>query len=198
MVGIEDTVFTILDLETAGFERGPNARICEIGAIKQKNGADQERVSMLIHPGRPIDPDVIKIHRITDDMVKDAPKFADVAAKISKFVKGTVIVAHNTGFDIPILNSELARAGAPLFRGGSIDTIRLARKAFPGLPSYGLDNLARHFGITFSQRHRSMSDCEATVHIFWKCVRRLRQSGKVRTLLDLLEAGRNKSLERVV
>lgn len=198
MLSIEDTVFTVLDLETAGFEEGSLARICEIGAIRQKNGREQGRLSMLIHPGRSIDPEAVKIHQITDDMVRHAPKFADVAAKVSEFVRGTVLVAHNTAFDVPILNAELARAGAPLFRGGCIDTIRLARKAFPGLPGYGLDNLARHFGIAFSQRHRSISDCEATVHIFWECVRQLRQSGTVRTLLDLLEAGRNRSLERAV
>jgi len=194
---IEDAVFCILDLETASMSNTRPTRICEIGAIKTAGGGEVGRFQSLVNPEEPISPDVRNIHGISDEMVREAPKFADIAAAFRDFSRGTVLVAHNTAFDMAVLNQELRRVGLSKWQGASIDTIRLARKAFSGLPSYGLDGLSSFFELKFSERHRSIGDCEMTLQVFWRCVARLKEIEKVRTLTDLLEAGRNLRAERI-
>lgn len=193
---IEEAVFCIVDLETHALADGVPSRICEIGAIKTREEQELERFQSLVNPGEPIPEDAIRIHGITDEMVREAPPFPQVAPAFREFSRGTVFVAHNTAFDLVVLNEELRRAGLPPWQGASVDTVRLARKAFSGLPSYGLDGLAAFFEISFRERHRAMGDCEITLRVFWKCVARLRELGKVKTLTDLLEAGRNRRAER--
>lgn len=193
---IEETVFCIVDLETHALAEGAQARICEIGAIKTREEKELERFQTLVNPGEPIPQDAVRIHGITTEMVREAPPFPQVAPAFREFTRGTVFVAHNTAFDLVVLNEELRRAGMAPWQGGTVDTVRLARKAFAGLPSYGLDGLASFFEISFRERHRAIGDCEMTVQVFWKCVARLRELGKVSTLNDLLEAGRNRRAER--
>jgi DNA polymerase III epsilon subunit family exonuclease len=196
MNGIEEAVFCIVDLETHALAEGVPSRICEIGAIKTREGKELERFHSLVNPREPISEDAARIHGITDKMVRQAPPFGQVAPSFLEFSRGTVFVAHNTAFDLVVLNDELKRAGLAPWQGAAVDTVRLARKAFSGLPSYGLDGLASFFEVSFRERHRSIGDCEMTLHVFWKCVERLRQLEKVRTLTDLLEAGRNWRAER--
>jgi DNA polymerase III epsilon subunit family exonuclease len=195
--GIEEQVFCIVDTETASIEEVKSARICEIGVIKTRNGEVLERFQTLVNPTVPMSAGALQIHRISDDMVKGAPKFGEVAPRVSEFLRGTILVAHNTAFDATVINSEFQRAGLAPWKGACIDTIQLARKGFAGIPSYGLDSLIKFFELNVPERHRVMGDCEATLIVFWKCVNRLKELGKVRTLLDLVELGRNRHLERV-
>jgi DNA polymerase III subunit epsilon len=67
----------------------------------------------------------------------------------------------------------------------ALDTILLARKVRPGLPSYNLDSLARQFQLKFTDRHRSIGDCEVTGGVFWRCVDVIRP----KTMDDLLKKG---------
>ena len=194
---IEDQVFCIVDTETASIEpKITDTRICEIGAIRTKNGAELERFQALVHPQVAISPEAVGIHHISDEMVREAPAFSAVAPRVAEFLRGSIFVAHNTAFDVPLVNAELARAGLPPWTGATIDTVILARKGFAGIPSYGLDSLIRFFDLQVPDRHRSMGDCVATLFIFWKCVARLQELGRVRTLLDLVNLGRNRNLEK--
>jgi DNA polymerase-3 subunit epsilon len=193
--GVDDTVFCVVDIETASIEEGTVARVCEIGAIQTRAEREIRRFTTLVHPQQPIRPEAQRIHGISDAMVASAPTFAQIAPTLQEMFRGTVLVAHNTAFDIPIINKELQVAGLPPLRNPATDTVRLARKSFAGLPSYGLDSLIDFFNLTVPNRHRSIGDCEATVHVLWRCVRRLQELGKVRTLIDIVELGKNKSLE---
>lgn len=194
--GIEDQVFCIVDTETASIEEVRSARVCEIGAIKTRNGQVLDRFQSLVNPTVPMAPGALQIHKISDEMVKDAPKFEGLAPKLQEFMRGSILVAHNTAFDAIVISSEMERAGLPPWKGACIDTIVLARKGFAGIPSYGLDSLIRFFNLSVPDRHRVMGDCEATLHVFWQCVHRLKETGKVKTLLDLVNLGRNRYLER--
>lgn len=194
--GIQDQVFCIVDTETASIEEIRASRICEIGAIRTRNGEVLDRYQTLVNPTVPMSAGALAIHRISDDMVREAPTFASVAPRLQEFLRGSIVVAHNTAFDVTVIGAELERAGLPPWKSPSIDTVILARKGFAGIPSYGLDSLIRFFNLTVPDRHRVMGDCEATLVVFWKCVARLQEIGKVKTLLDLVELGRNRNLER--
>ncbi|MEL7123805.1 MAG: exonuclease domain-containing protein, partial [Bacteroidota bacterium] len=99
------------------------------------------------------------------DMVADAPKFYEVAKQIVEITEGAVFVAHNVRFDYSFVKQEFSRLGFAYTRK-QLCTVRLSRKTFPELTSYGLSNLARHFNIPNDARHRAMGDAMATTKLF--------------------------------
>jgi DNA polymerase-3 subunit alpha (Gram-positive type) len=186
---IDAATFVVLDTETTGLEHEKGDRIVEFGAIRIQAGRELERMQSLVNPARPIPAEATKTHGITDEMVKSAPPFADLAPKLRPFLAGTVLVGQNVVFDLNFLNTEFQRAGMSRLLVPTIDTIALARRARPGLATYNLDNLAFQFRVTVHARHRSIGDAEATVKIFQECAKILRQKGECRTLEDLIKRG---------
>ncbi len=181
--------FVVLDTETTGLDQEKGHRICEIGAIRIKAGRELERLHSLLNPERAIPPEASAMNKITDDMVKDAPTFAQFAPRLRPFLAGSVLVGQNVVFDLAFLNAEFQRVGMSKLNVPTIDTIALARKARPGLASYSLDNLAYQFRVTFNARHRSIGDAEVTATIFLECAKLLRQKGECRSLEDLVAKG---------
>ena len=186
---IADMTFTIVDVETTGLSPAMGDRVCEIGAVKLKGGAMSGTFHSMIDPQRPISPAASAKNGITPEMLKGAPAFAAIAKDIHAFLSGTVLVAQNAQFDLDFINNEFRLVAFPEWNGYVIDTISLARRVVPGLPSYNLDLLARTFGVTFTSRHRSMGDVEATADIFQKCVGRLKEAGAARSLEELIKIG---------
>lgn len=176
--------FVVIDVETTGLEPARD-RICEVGALRLVGGCEEARFHSLVHPGCPMPEGALRTHGITDEMLRDAPPFVRIAADLRRFLSGSILVAQNAEFDLAFLNSEFQRAGMAKLALPAVDTILLARRVKPGLPSYNLDTLAHHFKVRFTSRHRSIGDCEATGAIFWQCLEALRP----RTLEDLLKKG---------
>lgn len=165
--------FTVFDLETTGCSHYRD-RIVEIAAVRAELDGSLSRFCSLVNPGVPIPVQATKVHGITNDMVADAPKFHDVAYKFLDFAKGSKLVAHNARFDLSFLQESLSRSGLPLWKGGSYDSIILARKAYPGLPSYSLQSLRGHFALDDEgQAHRAAADSEWTMQIFAMAMKRL-------------------------
>jgi len=148
-------------------------------------GRETGRFHALVNPGRPMPDSARAAHGISDDMLKDAPAFGAVGPDLRRFMSGSILVAQNAEFDVLFLNAEFVRAGMSKLAMPAIDTILLARKAKPGLPSYNLDTLARHFKLKFKERHRSIGDCEVTGGVFWQCLEMLRP----RSMDDLFKKG---------
>jgi DNA polymerase-3 subunit epsilon len=157
-------VYAIIDVETTGgvarFER-----ITEIAVVLHDGQAVIDTFSTLINPERSIPWNITTITGITDEMVAQAPKFYEVAKRIVEMTEGAVFVAHNVSFDYSFVREEFARLGYPFSRQ-QLCTVRMSRKVFPGLPSYSLSNLKRHFGIEAERSHRALDDTLATVRIF--------------------------------
>ena len=160
--------FTVFDLETTGMS-AVNDRIVEIAALRVERDGTISRFHSLVHPGCPIPPAATRVHHIDDAMVAEAPKFVRIARDFLNFAEGSVLVAHNARFDLAFLQESLARCGMPLWRGDTMDSLRLIRKTHPGLPSYSLQNLRKIFMLEDSvdgmQAHRSAADVEWTVQI---------------------------------
>jgi DNA polymerase III epsilon subunit len=188
-MNLDLTPFIILDVETTGLKVAEGDRVCEIGAIRVQGGKETGRFESLVNPQRSIPEEAQRIHNVSDEMVKGAPKWEEVGPKFRPFLAGGVIVAQNADFDMGFLNSEYAGIGMAKLAQPVVDTISLARRVRPGLATYKLDNLAHHFGATNRSRHRSIGDCEVTVKIFQECLVALRRRGEVRSIVDLVKAG---------
>jgi DNA polymerase III epsilon subunit len=173
LMDLNTAPFVVIDVETTGLSPAEE-RVCEVGAIKLVGGREEARYHTLVRPDRRVSEGARAKHGITDDMLRDAPPFGTIAPDLRKFIAGTILVAQNAEFDVSFLNAEFQRAGMSKLALPAIDTITLARKVKPGLSTYNLDNLAYHFKVQFTERHRSIGDCEVTGHIFWKCVESLR------------------------
>lgn len=186
---LDSAHFAVLDVETTGLSPDRGDRVCEVGAIKIRAGKEVCRYHTLIQPGIPIPEEARKIHRISDDMLKEAPAFAAIARPLREFLAGSVLIAQNARFDLGFINAEFLRSGLGRLTIPAVDTVTLARRVRPGLSGYSLDRLAHHFQIPVDARHRALGDCEVTVQVFLHCLKTLRQKGDVRSVEDLVKRG---------
>lgn len=158
-----DQVYTVVDIETTGGQAAYE-RVTEIGAVKIRNGEIIETWQSLINPERRIPPFITELTGISNAMVRDAPRFADIADDFDAFLKGTVFVAHNVNFDYGFLSAEYRRLERS-FRYPKMCTVASMRRHFPGLAAYGLGPLSREFGIELKNHHRALSDAMAAAEL---------------------------------
>ena len=158
--------FVAFDTETTGLW-APTHRIVEIGAVRFQLESDHvETFNSLVNPQRPMPPEVIRIHGITDDMVADAPEITVVLPQFMEFCSDAIMVAHNAPFDISFVCCELERCQLQFSDNLILDTVDIYRRLFPGLPGYSLLQLARQFRIAQTQAHRALADAEYVCRLF--------------------------------
>jgi DNA polymerase-3 subunit epsilon len=157
-------MYTIIDIETTG-SNFKNGKITEI-AIYLHDGKEVvgEFVS-LINPEQSIPSYISQLTGITNEMVKDAPKFYEVARQIVEITEGNIFVAHNAGFDYGFLKAEFESLGFE-FKRETLCTVKLSRKYLPGYKSYSLGNICANLDISNNARHRAAGDALATVTLF--------------------------------
>lgn len=155
--------FVVVDVETTGGSP-PYGRITEIAAVVVRNGRIQDVFESLVNPERPIPPFITKLTSISWNMVKDAPKFADIAPRVMEALSGNVFVAHNATFDWRFVCSEMNRATGNALDGRRLCTVKLARKLLPQLRRRSLDFVANYYGVEIVGRHRAGGDALATAH----------------------------------
>ena len=157
-------MFAIIDIETTGtnYKYG---NITEF-AVYQHNGKKiTNYFSTLINPGIDIPYYITKLTGIDNEMVKNAPKFYEVAKIIVELTVGRTFVAHNVQFDYRFLQEEFSRLGYH-FNRKTLCTVQLARKFLPGQRSYSLGKICSDLGIDIIDRHRASGDALATVKLF--------------------------------
>lgn len=155
--------YVVVDVETTG-GRGERHRITEIGAVRVRGGRVREEFSTLVNPQRAIPANITRLTGISAGMVADAPYFADIADELAAFLDGAVFVAHNVEFDYGFVHREFARLGRPL-RMPKLCTVASMRRLYPGLESYALANLCRHFGVRLENHHRALCDARAAAEL---------------------------------
>ena len=100
-----------IDLETTGTNLGSD-RIVEIAIVKILPDGNRSVKRKLLNPGMPIPKNSSDVHGITDDVVKDAPTFKQVAHELKQMLDGCDFAGYNSNrFDIPLLMEEFLRAG---------------------------------------------------------------------------------------
>ena len=156
---LSSKTFVAFDTETTGIW-APVNRLVELSAVKfTLIDGEIDTMDYLINPGRNIPEEVIKIHGITDEMVKGKPKANEILKEFIDFCgSDSILIAHNAPFDISFVGNELEIAKLEFSKNMIIDTVDIYRRYFPGLGSYSLLNLVRNFKIGQSQDHRALSD----------------------------------------
>lgn len=187
---IEDVEFISLDLETTGLAPGFD-RITEVGAarfrVRRDGAVDPGPVfDQLVHPEQRIPPHIVQLTGITDGMVADAPTMTEIWPQLASFLRGdgapTVLLAHNASFDLAFLVAEWHKHGQGWDGPAAACTVRIARKAMPAAPRYGLSVLVEWLGLnTAPIYHRALADSLHARNVFARCV----EATSARSLADL-------------
>ena len=157
-------MYAIVDIETTGGYAAAHG-ITEISIHVFDGTQIIDKFESLINPGQPIPTYIQAMTGITDKMVKDAPRFEEIAGKVHSILQDKVFIAHNVNFDYSFVKAQLAESDLHL-NTKKLCTIRLSRKILPGYPSYSLGKLCDSLGIQIRDRHRAGGDTEATVQLF--------------------------------
>ncbi len=163
---LAETEFVVFDLETTG-AKSPPCRITEIGAYKVKNCEVTEEFQTLVNPETPIPYFITQLTGIDDEMVRDAPLFSEVVHDFLSFIGDSILVAHNSGFDMRFLNHEIARVfDGYKMANPCLCTVQLSRRLLPDIINHKLKTVAEHYSIELVNHHRASADAFATAHIF--------------------------------
>lgn len=157
-------MYVILDIETTGGKFNEEG-ITEIAIYKFDGHEIVDQFISLINPEKPIQEFVVKLTGINNKMLRNAPKFYEVAKRIVEITKDCILVAHNATFDYRILRTEFDRLGFDFFRN-TLCTVQLSQNLIENQPSYSLGKLTKSLGIPMTDRHRASGDALATVQLF--------------------------------
>lgn len=166
-MAVSDLPMVAIDVEATGLDPVED-RVVEVACVVFYRG-EVERNSWLINPGRPISPDAQAVHQISDDDVRDAPSFSDVAQNILAVLRRGVPLAYNAEFDRAFLMAEFGRVAGPqpeappaLRKGVDwFDPLTWARELQQAEKSKSLTAVAERLGIEIGQAHRAADDAQA-------------------------------------
>lgn len=151
------------DVETNNLR---NDRICQLAVIYEEDGKEVFADSWYINPQSPFSKMTIDVHGITEEMVKDAPIFPDVFQKIRPLFETSLVVGHNTRFDLNVLDKVLQYYDIHMDAVSYADTMTLA-SWIPGRPdSRKLNELCGYYGISLNQHHDAMCDTRACCDLY--------------------------------
>lgn len=167
----------VLDTETTGLEPSQGHRIIEIGCVEVVNRRiTGNHYHQYLNPDREIDSAAIEVHGITNEMLANKPRFAQIADEFLAFIQDAELIIHNAPFDVGFINHELGL----LVAGGItptttsldghctvLDTLVMARSLHPGQKN-SLDALCKRYGIDNSQRtlHGALLDAEILADVY--------------------------------
>ncbi|WP_117880442.1 exonuclease domain-containing protein [Aureibaculum luteum] len=158
--------YAIVDIETTGLGAKGN-KITEISIFVHDGKQVIKEFTTLVNPESSISYKISGLTGITNEMVRKAPKFHEIAKDVIEYTEDCIFVAHNVNFDFNVIKHELQELGAE-FKRKKLCTIRLARKLIPGQRSYSLGALCTSLGIHIKNRHRARGDAKATVILLEK------------------------------
>jgi len=165
-----------LDTETTGLDAPAGDRIVEIGCIEMVGRRLTGRhLHLYFNPERPVHPEAMRVHGLTDEFLSDKPRFAQEAPKVVEFLQGAEVIIHNAAFDAGFLNEEFKRLGLPGLQQQVVkvtDSLAMAREMFPG-KSNSLDALCRRMEVDNSNRafHGALLDAGLLAEVFVRMTR---------------------------
>lgn len=157
--------YVCVDVETTGLNP-KTEKLIEIGAVKVKDGVVVDRFQSFVYPGRRLEPRIVELTHISDEMLSDAPQPSEVMPAFLEFCEGLPLMGHNLSFDYAFLKKAMVNEKLS-FTCSGIDTLRIARKYLPELESRSLVYLCRHFEIPHTA-HRALNDAEAASSLYGK------------------------------
>jgi DNA polymerase III subunit epsilon len=161
----------VLDTETTGLSAEGGDRIIEIGCVelvaRKLTGNNKH---FYLNPERDSHEDALKVHGISNEFLRDKPKFGAVADELIDYLAGAEIIIHNAAFDVSFLNKELELLGRPSFTtfvAQVTDTLAMAKEMYPGKRN-SLDALCDRLGVDNSSRtlHGALLDAELLADVY--------------------------------
>jgi DNA polymerase-3 subunit epsilon len=177
----------VLDTETTGLSAEGGDRIIEIGCVelvaRKLTGNNKH---FYLNPERDSHEDALKVHGISNEFLRDKPKFAAVADELMAYLAGAEIIIHNAAFDVAFLDKELELSGKPPFKahvGPVTDTLAMAKDMYPGKRN-SLDALCDRLGVDNSGRtlHGALLDAELLADVYINLTR-----GQETLLIDIAD-----------
>ncbi|HJS31223.1 MAG TPA: DNA polymerase III subunit epsilon [Alphaproteobacteria bacterium] len=163
----------VLDTETTGLDPDAGHRIIEIACLELVHHLPTGRnFHAYVNPERDVPQDAVAVHGLTEAFLAEHKIFSAIAGELLEFLGQARLVIHNAEFDLGFLNAELARLGFPAIEPRrAIDTVRLARRRFPGAPA-SLDALCARFNIDNSKRalHGALLDAELLAEVYLELI----------------------------
>ena len=163
-------MFSVVDIETTG-NGYKGQKITEISIFTFDGKHIVGEFTSLVNPEQNIPAFITNLTGIDNAMVRNAPKFYEIAKKVAELTQDTVFVAHNVNFDYNIIQAEFKSLGFD-FKRKKLCTVRLSRKIIPGLNSYSLGAICSSEKIPINGRHRAKGDAEATTELFRRLIER--------------------------
>jgi len=183
-----DRRWVFVDVETTGSSPA-RERVTEVGIVTVETDGEAQRItewSSLVNPGVPIPAEIQWLTGISNEMVREAPRFAELAELLYDRLADAIFVAHNARFDYGFLKAEFARAGYD-WRAATLCTVRLSRHLYPDRGPHSLDAIVERFGLDGEQRHRALGDAR----VLWRllqCLRRRHGDAALESAVDRLLA----------
>jgi len=162
-----------IDVETTGLDHRKGHRIIEVGAVVMENNQAVSEYQSLIYVDVAIPRHISKIHGITSNMLVGQPTPEQIYPAFKEFISDSLLVAHNSDFDIGFLRSEFSRLNLRL-QNPSICTLKISRRRYPRLPNYKLETLYRRLVGPVppdAQRHRALADARMVAAV-WMAMER--------------------------
>ena len=178
-----DRPLVFVDLETTGGVASAD-RITEIGIVEMDAHGQTTAWSSLVNPQAPIPPFIEKLTGISDEMVAQAPTFADLADEVMARLRGRMFVAHNARFDYGFLRHAFAREQRD-FQATVLCTVKLSKRLFPQFGKHSLDALIERHQLIVPERHRALADARALAQ-YWHALSRQVEPAVLHEAVDAL------------
>ena len=168
----DNDVFVVCDTESTNFT--PNdiyGKLIEIAAIKVKKDQIIDTFKTYINPKIKIPKKITELTNIDDEKVKDAPSYEEALKDFYQFIESDncVLIFHNAPHDLHFLNYFGNKQGLT-FGNKTIDTLKLAKIAYPDFKSYKLENLCKELDIEDTNHHEALNDVKVTYELFKKII----------------------------
>ena len=160
-----------LDTETTGLSPENGDRIVEIGCVELVNRKlTGNNLHFYLNPERDSHEDALKVHGISNEFLKDKPKFGQIADELLEYLQGADVLIHNAPFDVGFINKELELQKRPPLKtyvNSVADTLAMAKDMFPGKRN-SLDALCDRLGVDNSGRtlHGALLDAELLADVY--------------------------------
>lgn len=176
--------YAVVDLELTGLSPQGD-RICELAVVVGRGGVVEHELQTLVRTSARMSEGARRCHGITERMLAQAPRFAEVAHDVLHLLSGRVVVAHNVEFDLGFLHRAFDEARVPFPPPVTLDTLLVARRLF-AFPKNGLLDVARELAVEPFPLHRALADARTCWRVLHAMLERF-DPGRTATVRDLAE-----------
>ena len=181
---MKDLTLVAFDTETSGaYPVGSD--VVEFGAVKYQNGKLVDKIEFLFQPREPMSDFIIKIHGITNEMVKDCPSISEKINEIHEFMRGSVLIAHHAPFDLGFLSYDFEKAKLDSPETINLCSSLLARKLIPESGNHKLQTLVKFLGIDGGSAHRALDDAKSCYHVAAECLNRAGEEANLQKIQSI-------------